>query len=116
MKSLFKILFIALFVAVTLPSLAQKPYEKESAILPPGRNILIQPSLNHLGIASGKIVIDISINHRGDVVSARYNRLRTTIKDRHFIHLCEQAIKEMKFNKVKNGPDRQSGSLTYWFK
>jgi hypothetical protein len=52
MKSLFKILFIALFVAVSVSSFAQKPYEKESVILPPGRNILIQPSLNHLGIAS----------------------------------------------------------------
>jgi hypothetical protein len=115
MKKLSKIFSVSLLVLISIAVFAQKPF-KESAVIPPGRKILVPPSFNHPGIVHGRLDVDIVINSKGEVVSARTNRMRTTIKDRHFIWLCEGEIKLMKFNPNMHVPERQSGSLTYWFK
>ncbi len=116
MKNLAKALLVMLLLGSIFTASAQKRRDiAYVADIPEGRNILMQPAIGQLRPASGKISIGFTIDWKGNVIAAKADPKRTTIKSRDLIAKYEQAIMEAKFSKLKKDEANQHGSLTYNF-
>jgi len=63
---------------------------------------------------SGKVVVDITVNQSGNVVSANINR-GASIDDDCFTEAAYNAATHSTFNADSKAPDRQKGMITYLF-
>ncbi|MDL2282853.1 energy transducer TonB, partial [Parabacteroides sp. OttesenSCG-928-G06] len=77
-----------------------------------GAGGLQRPSYN--ANVEGKIVIDIVVDPRGNVIDARTGK-GTTIENASLRKSAEEAARRTKFNAIQ-GLDNQSGTITYFYK
>lgn len=107
----------ALLLAGSIHAFADddKLVNRLTANIPDGRKITMQASLNSIGHARGTVTVDVVMDRKGNVVSAKANK-STTVKDKAFVKKVEEAVMKMKFDKNKAAPETQAGSLTYTFK
>lgn len=64
--------------------------------------------------AEGRVVVTVTVNPAGEVVSTSIN-LRTNTSDPELSKVAEEAAKRARFDKI-NGVDNQTGTITYYFK
>lgn len=69
------------------------------------------PSPEYLGQDEGRIVIDITVDPKGNVISATIAK-KTTIDNASMRRSALEAAKRAKFNSI-SGSNNQSGSITY---
>jgi outer membrane biosynthesis protein TonB len=61
----------------------------------------------------GNVVVYITVDSRGKVIKAQAGARGTTIADKYFWRISEQAALEWKFDSRKNGSDDQFGTITF---
>lgn len=66
------------------------------------------------GAQAGEVVLDILVNHSGDVKSARLRNV-TGITDEEVVEACKKAALRSDFNFDSDAGERQSGTITYIF-
>jgi TonB family protein len=64
---------------------------------------------------SGKVILDITVNQRGAVVSATVNKDESSSDDFCLHEMALDAAQRSKFNFDPTAPSRQNGTLTYHF-
>ncbi len=117
MKTTTKALFCFLLFGSSLIGFAQQTPSNEFVNhIPAGRNILVQPMFNNESHIAGTITVDFVIDKKGNVISAHVNHGGTSIRNKVFLHKCEEAIKAAKFSELKTAPATQHGSLSYSFR
>ena len=117
MKTTINVLISCLIIGSSIGGFAQrKPTKEYVANIPEGRNILMQPIFKNEGHIKGKVAINFTINNKGDVIAAHASNNGTTIRNKVFLHRCEEAVKGAKFSALKTAPQSQRGSLAYTFK
>lgn len=62
----------------------------------------------------GKVVVNITIEHSGSVVSARINP-ESTISDEDILDACKEAALKTGFSYNPEAPSKQTGTITYTF-
>jgi len=115
MKTLTRFLTV-LLLAGSCSVFAHKLPKRETVHLPRGRSIIMQARVNKLGHAYGTVTVDFKMNRKGDVTWADANALHTTVMDKNFVRKVVDAVRNMKFNKVKHAPMSQKGSISYSFR
>lgn len=78
-----------------------------------GKVSLPEPAYN--SEAQGKIVIQIYVDRKGNVIAAENTR-GTDIRDQALVDLCIAKAKESKFSSSETAPDKQKGTITYVFR
>ena len=78
-----------------------------------GKVKLVEPPYN--SEAQGKIVIQIYVDRKGNVIAAENTR-GTDIRDQALVDLCIAKAKESKFSSSETAPDKQKGTITYVFR
>lgn len=63
----------------------------------------------------GKVVVDITVNRFGDVVSARVNTAKSETKDACLYEAAKEAALLSTFNEDSQAADKQRGIITYTF-
>jgi len=117
MKTTINVLISCLIIGSSVIGFAQsKPTKEYVTNIPEGRNILMQPIFKNEGHIKGKVAINFTINKKGDVIAAHASRKGTTIRNKVFLHRCEDAVRGAKFSELKTAPQTQRGSLAYTFK
>ena len=64
---------------------------------------------------AGLVVIDIQVNRSGKVVSAKFNKNKSTTQATCLIDNTIQAAYETFFNKDNTAPELQKGYITYMY-
>jgi len=80
-----------------------------------GRSIKSIAKPEHPGGDSGKVVVKITVDQNGNVISALPGAPGTTISGQKFYDHAKQAALKTKFNVAKDAPAHQSGTITYIF-
>jgi hypothetical protein len=83
--------------------------------IPKGRSIQSQKAINSIGYTNGVVAVHFVMDKKGNVLSANVDAKNTTVKDKAFVKKVVDAVLAVRFNKIKNGPEKQSGSLAYVF-
>lgn len=65
--------------------------------------------------SAGKVVISINVNKQGKVVSAKYERYKSTSSDDCNVKNSIAAAQKNTFNVISDGPEIQTGTITYIF-
>jgi TonB family protein len=65
---------------------------------------------------SGTVVVKISVDQYGTVISATPGTTGTTVQDRTLWEAARKAALKAKFNLSANAPAVQEGTITYIFK
>ena len=65
---------------------------------------------------SGKVVVKISVDQYGSVVSATPGITGTTVQDKVLWEAAKKAALEAKFNLSSSAPTIQEGTITYIFR
>jgi hypothetical protein len=73
------------------------------------------PAMRNDHHVTGKVVIDIAIDTKGNIVKASINSKHTTIKDSTLIKQCETAVKKSKFTAYGVAESTQTGQITLRF-
>ena len=81
-----------------------------------GRSITQYPSVEDQSQKRGKVVVEITVNERGQVIKAVPGVRGSTVTDRQLKKLAKKAALETEFNENQNGPKRQVGKMTINFK
>lgn len=80
-----------------------------------GRWFITRPGIKDDGQSTGKIAVQIAVNRNGDVVEAKAGARGTTISSPSLWRKCEQAVKAAKLNAISEGPEMQTGVITFTF-
>ncbi len=80
-----------------------------------GRSIKSIAKPEHPGGDSGKVVVKITVDRNGNVISALPGAPGTTISGQSFHNHAKQAALKTKFNVANDAPAHQSGTITYIF-
>ena len=116
MKITAKLFLCFLLLGSSLACFAQKMPLKEGVNnIPAGRDILIQPQIKHPENIKGAIMVNFTLDKKGNVISAHSDEKGTTVKDMAFVQSVEKAVKEAKFSALKTAPAEQYGSLNFEF-
>jgi TonB family protein len=67
-----------------------------------------------LGDQAGEVVLDIYVDHSGDVKSAKL-KSSTGVTNEEVIEACKKAALKTNFNYNYDAPDNQQGTITYIF-
>lgn len=76
-------------------------------------NYLQLPDYNTL--ATGRVVVQITVNRQGQVIRARAGARGTTTTDRTLHALAEEAARNSRFDLKTDAPEEQTGTITYSF-
>jgi outer membrane biosynthesis protein TonB len=82
----------------------------------PERHFINKPQVNDANRRSGRVVVSIQVDKKGNVISAQAGARGTTITDYALFTRCEQAIMAEKLNPLDNGPDVQVGNVVFVFR
>jgi TonB family protein len=80
-----------------------------------GRNPMTLPKPAYNSPKSGRVVVEISVDQQGKVISAKAGARGTTVQDASLFREAEAAAKRSKFSSNSNGTDKQVGTITYLF-
>ena len=80
------------------------------------RAFVSRPSVSDDKRHSGKVVVDITVDKNGRVITATAGARGTTITDSDLLQKCEQALLNSQFNSSDTAPDSQKGTMTFVFK
>ncbi|OOQ60149.1 energy transducer TonB [Mucilaginibacter pedocola] len=80
------------------------------------RSFVSRPSVSDDKRHAGKVVVDITVDKNGRVVTARAGARGTTITDADLLQKCEDALLNSQFNSSDTAPDSQRGTMTFVFK
>jgi len=80
------------------------------------RTLLTNPSMVSSHQQSGKIVVDIIVDRRGNVIKAKAGGQGTTITNGAELEKAEQEVMRQKFSPSKDGRQEQRGQITFFFK
>lgn len=78
------------------------------------RGVLYEPEIDENSQKSGKVVIRVCVNDRGEVVEAKYTQLGSTTTDTDLVNAAIAGSKRYKFS--KSPIERQCGTITIEFK
>lgn len=67
-----------------------------------------------IGDQAGEVVLDITVDYSGDVVSAKL-KSAAGVNNEDVIEACKKAALKTNFNYDKNNRDAQTGTITYIF-
>ena len=81
-----------------------------------GRKAISLPKPNYTGNQEGKIVVQIWVNRRGDVVRVECPAKGSTIINAEMINVAKEAAHKARFNADGNAPEEQRGTITFVFK
>jgi len=79
-----------------------------------GRKIVAEPKLRDSYNSKGKVVVDILVNSKGQVVSANPGARGTTANDSKLLAIAKKLAYETKFNPLGSGKS-QNGTITFKF-
>jgi TonB family protein len=80
-----------------------------------GRNPMALPKPAYNSPKSGRVVVDISVDENGKVISAKAGGRGTTVQDASLFREAEAAARRSKFSPSKDGAEKQVGTITYLF-
>jgi TonB family protein len=81
-----------------------------------GRGMIGEPSLSEKPTEEGKVVLDIYVNRKGEVIKAVVNVLETNTSSSYLYELAIKAAKTARFNVKDNAAPSQKGKMTFNFK
>ncbi len=79
-----------------------------------GRGVLYVPTIKDDSQKTGKVVVKVCVNDRGDVISSKFTQRGSTTTDRELINIAEKGASKYKF--TPSSTDRQCGSIMIEFK
>jgi len=81
-----------------------------------GRNALSLPKPEYPKQKSGNVVVRVSVDRNGNVVTAEPGKPGSTTLDNDLLKAAEKAARMAKFDVKPNAPASQTGTITYIFK
>jgi len=78
------------------------------------RGIVYSPTITDDSQRTGRVVVDICVNKKGEVISAKFTQKGSTTTDAYLIDLAEKSAKKYKF--MKSEVEEQCGEITIDFK
>ncbi len=80
-----------------------------------GRSSRSLPPPPKIHTTDGKVVVEVTVDQNGNVVSARPGVKGSTISDASLLKVAKEAAMKAKFNVKKDAPALQKGTITYFF-
>jgi hypothetical protein len=80
-----------------------------------GRNYVYIPTPQYKCQGGGKVVLDVTVNRRGYVVSAEINRKKSQISEECIAEAANTAALTTRFNEKTDAPEKQPGTITFIF-
>lgn len=80
-----------------------------------GRSSRSLPPPPKIHNTDGKVVVEVTVDQNGNVVSARPGVKGSTISDASLLKVAKEAALKAKFNVKKDAPALQKGTITYFF-
>ncbi len=80
-----------------------------------GRSSRSLPPPPKIHNTDGKVVVEVTVDQNGNVVSARPGVKGSTISDASLLKVAKEAAMKAKFNVKKEAPALQKGTITYFF-
>jgi TonB family protein len=81
-----------------------------------GRSALSLPQPEYPKQKSGKVIVRVTVDRNGNVLTAEGGQQGSTTLDNDLINAAEKAAKLAKFDVSPNAPASQTGTITYIFK
>ncbi len=81
-----------------------------------GRAVTKFPKIKEQTQKQGKVVVQITVNKNGEVVKAVPGKRHTTVTSLRLKKIAKKAALNTQFDKIKNGPNQQVGTMTINFK
>jgi TonB family protein len=79
------------------------------------RSPLSLPKPSYNSEKSGKVVVDITVDEKGNVIKAVAGGRGTTVQDKNLFDQAVSAARKAKFNPSSTGENKQVGTITYNF-
>ena len=80
-----------------------------------GRSANFLPLPEYTTLASGRVVVTITVNRQGQVIRATAGARGTTTTDRTLHRQAEEAARRARFDIKSDAPEEQTGTITYNF-
>lgn len=80
-----------------------------------GRGAVNLPKPAYTSQKSGKVVVDITVDQQGNVLSAKAGGRGTTVQDASLFDQAERAARKAKFKSNPSAAEKQIGTITYTF-
>lgn len=80
-----------------------------------GRSSRSLPPPPKIHKTEGKVVVEVTVDQSGNVISARPGVRGSTITDAALLKVAKEAARKAKFNVNKDAPTLQTGTITYLF-
>ena len=80
-----------------------------------GRSFVNSPKISDKTQVAGKIVVQITVDKKGNIITARAGARGTTISQAELWKKCEDALRGVKLNALSAAPDIQAGTVTFSF-
>ncbi len=80
-----------------------------------GRSANYLPLPEYTTLATGRVVVQITVNRQGQVIRATAGARGTTTTDRTLQWQAEQAARRARFDLKADAPEEQTGTITYNF-
>lgn len=81
-----------------------------------GRSMRFKPVINDKPGVAGRVVMDIFVDHEGNVLSATQNLGKSTTMAHNLVQIAQTTAMKCKFEKRTTGPAEQRGTITFTFK
>ena len=81
-----------------------------------GRNAVSMPKPEYVSQEEGTIVVEISVNKKGEVINAEPGKKGTTITDQNLWNRARNAAMRTKFSPKPQAAEIQKGTITYNFR
>lgn len=80
-----------------------------------GRKITTRPVISDKSQKEGRVVVLITVDKRGKVLSAQPGHRGSTIQDAGLWEKCKAAAMNARFSAIEDGPEEQRGTITFLF-
>lgn len=80
-----------------------------------GRSANFLPLPEYTTLATGRVVVQITVNRQGQVIRATAGARGTTTTDRTLHRNAEEAARRARFDLKSDAPEEQTGTITYNF-
>ncbi len=80
-----------------------------------GRAFISKPRIQDDGQTAGRITVDITVDKKGSIITAKAGGRGTTISNAALWYKCENAVLGCKLNALASGPEIQAGTVVFTF-